>query len=61
MMPPLKEILFFLDYVSKSTIVNEKGYTDFRVGLVCACAGCKGIPEVSVFLNECIKEEDSFC
>lgn len=60
MMPPLKEILFFLDYVSKSTIVNEKGYTDFRVGLMCACAGWKGIPEVSVFLNECIKEEDSF-
>lgn len=60
MMPSLKEIIFFLDYVSKSAIVNEKGYTDFRIGLVCACAGWKGIPEVSVFLNECVKEEESF-
>ena len=60
MMPLLKEIIFFLDYVSKSAIVNEKGYTDFRIGLVCACAGWKGIPEVAAFLNECVKEDESF-
>ena len=60
MMPSLNEIIFLLDYVSKSAIVKEKGYTDFRIGLVCACAGWKEIPEVVLFLNECVKEQDSF-
>lgn len=60
MVPSEKEILFLLNYISKSNLVKEKGYTDFRIGFVCACAGFSDIPEVKLFLTKCLDNEDSF-
>ncbi|MBA6316257.1 hypothetical protein [Cellulophaga baltica] len=56
--PNDKEKLEIIKKIDLFTPKREVGYSDVRVGLVVACAGWLGLPEVDDFLSKVLEESD---